>query len=95
MIIIGTNAQGYICQVGHTELEKLVDKYYGNLPKLKVGDTMDLGAGYNFRSDIRSACQGMTTAATNFESARLAMTKFAIMVANLPPSEQDKPHDQD
>jgi len=90
MIVIGTNDQGYICQVGHTELEKLVDKYYGNLLKLRVGDTMDLGAGYNFRSDIKSACDGMTKAASNFESARLTMTKFAVMVATLPNAEEAK-----
>lgn len=83
MIVIGKNDQGYICQVGHTELEKLTDKYYGNLPKLNVGDTMDLGAGYNFRSDIKSACDGMTKAVTNFDAARLTMTKFAAMVAGL------------
>lgn len=90
MIVIGTNDQGYICQVGHTELEKLTDKYYGNLPKLKVGDAMDLGAGYNFRSDIKSACDGMTTAVKNFDAARMTMTKFAVMVSKLPDDEQEK-----
>ena len=90
MIVIGMNDQGYICQVSHAELEKLADKYYGNLPKLKVGDTMDLGAGHNFRRDIKDACDGMTRAVTNFNVARKAMTKFAIMVATLPDDEQEK-----
>ena len=90
MIVIGMNDQGYICQVGHTELEKLTDKYCGNLPKLKVGYTMDLGAGHNFRSDIQSACDGMAKAVKNFDEARMTMTKFAVMVAGLPGDEQEK-----
>lgn len=85
MKVIGTGPDGnYICEVTHTELEKLTDKYYGKLDKLKIGDAMDLGAGYNFRDDIKRACSGMTEAMENFERGKNTLHRFAVMVASVP-----------
>lgn len=74
----------YIAIVTHVELEKLTNQYYGNLSALKVGDSMDLGAGYNFRNEIQSACKGMTDASKSFANAQTTMLKFAVMVGQLP-----------
>lgn len=85
MKIIGTVETGlYICQVSHTELEKLTNKYYGNLPKLEVGSTMDLGAGYDFRSDIQTACRNVIEANKSFGQTQDTLLKFAAMVAEMP-----------
>lgn len=71
----------YICLVSHDELAKCADQVYPNkLPRLKVGDTFDIGAGYNFRSDISSACDRMKNSMEAFKSAQDTMLKFANMV---------------
>lgn len=86
MKVIGIADDGeYICQVSHTEIEKLTDKYYGNLAgKLKPGSEMDLGAGYDFRNAIKKACDSLIEAERDFDSARKTIHKFAAMVASLP-----------
>lgn len=72
----------YICIVYHDELAKCMDQVYPNkLPKLKVGATLDIGAGYNFRSDISNACDKMQKAMEAFKSAQDTMLKFANMVS--------------
>lgn len=87
MIVIGlasdTNWDDtYICTVTHSELAKCMDQVYPNkLPKLKVGTTLDIGAGYNFRSDISNACDKMQKAMEAFKSAQDTMLKFANMVS--------------
>lgn len=89
MKVIGIAEGGkYICQVSHTELEKLADKYYGNLEKLKPGSEMDLGAGYDFRNAIKTACDSLIQAERDFDSARKTIHKFAAMVASLPTPSQ-------
>jgi hypothetical protein len=89
MRIIGMDGNGnYIAVVEHTELEKLTDKYYGKLTKLSVGATLNLGAGYDFRSDIQQACKSMVDADANFDRARKTLHKFAVMVASLPAAEE-------
>jgi len=45
----------YICEVSHQELEKFLNQYYGNLKSLSPGDEIDLGKGYNFLSETKSA----------------------------------------
>jgi hypothetical protein len=76
----------YLVEVEHIELEKLTGNYaYGkNLKELKVGDEMNLGAGYNFTMDIQSACKAMSDAMKSFEKAQSTMRSFALMVADLP-----------
>ena len=74
----------YLVEVSHTELEKVADKYYGKLPELRVGQEFNIGAGYDFRRDIKSACRGMVDASTSFGTARESLMRFAVMVAGLP-----------
>lgn len=74
----------YLVEVSHTELEKVADKYYGKLPELRVGQEFNIGAGYDFRRDIQSACRGMVDASTSFGTARESLMRFAVMVAGLP-----------
>lgn len=55
IIGIGQNRDTYLCEVNHTELEKFMNLYYGKLDRLKAGETIDLGAGYDHASQIRDA----------------------------------------
>jgi molybdenum cofactor biosynthesis enzyme MoaA len=45
----------YICIVTHEEIEKLYDQYYGKKGKLRIGEEVDLGAGYNWANKTISA----------------------------------------
>ncbi len=83
-VIALVDGSTYLVQVGHSELEKVFDKYYNKLEKLKVGDQIDLGEGYNFRSDIKKACDDMRDAMKSFDSKRVTMLRFAEMVSELP-----------
>lgn len=87
MKVIGTTGSDYICIVSHAELEKVADKYYGKMEKLKIGDETNLGSGYDFRAAIGQACKGMTDAERDFDRARATLTRFAVMVATLPADE--------
>ena len=85
MKVIGkADRDTYLVEVSHTELEKVADKYYGKLPELSVGQEFNIGAGYDFRRDIQSACRGMVDASTSFGTARESLMRFAVMVAGLP-----------
>lgn len=85
MQIIGrVNGDTYLAQVTHTELEQAADLYYGKLPKLEVGATVDLAAGYNYRAEIREACRSMVEASERFERAQRTLLAFARMVCDLP-----------
>lgn len=56
MKIIGTSDHdSYICQVSHTEIEKFLNLYYGKKKPLTVGETVDLGKGYDYASQIGDA----------------------------------------
>ena len=52
MKVLGEMPGGYICEVGHTELEKFLGQFYGKLKSLKVGQAVDLGRGYDYNEDI-------------------------------------------
>lgn len=85
MKVLGTaDRDSYLVHVSHTELEKVTGKYYGKLKRLEVGDEMDLGTGYNFTSDIQSACKSMREAMKEFGDAQKTMASFALMVSQLP-----------
>jgi len=89
MKILGlVNNDTYLVQVSHTEIEKVFNKYYNNLDKLKVGDELDLGAGYGFREDIKHACNEMRNAMKAFEANRMTLMRFANMVAELPDEQE-------
>lgn len=56
MLIIGKiSDREYICEVTHTEIEKFMNLYYNNMKKLKVGDEVNLGKGYDFASQTKDA----------------------------------------
>ncbi|MGA7811181.1 hypothetical protein [Bradyrhizobium sp.] len=56
MKVIGiTDNETLICVVGHFELEKFMNLYYGKMPKLSIGDEIDLGKGYDFARDTANA----------------------------------------
>ena len=85
MKVIGlVNSSTYLVEVSHCEIEKVFDKYYNKLEKLNVGDALDLGDGYNFRVDIKNACNEMRDAMKAFDSKRVTMLRFAEMVGDLP-----------
>lgn len=48
MKVIGLSKRNYICEVNHSELEKFMNLYYNKLEKLKEGDEIDLGKGYDY-----------------------------------------------
>jgi len=81
--VLGKTKDGYICEVSHTELEKVFDKYYGNLPKLETGANVELGDGHNFRGDIKSACASMVNAMKDFDRARTTLLRFSEMVSKI------------
>jgi hypothetical protein len=90
MKVIGKNNNDYICIISHTEVEKVVGKYYGNLKRLDIEETIDLGVGYDFRSDIVSTCQSMKEAMKSFERSKNTLLQFANMVTSLPASESEQ-----
>jgi hypothetical protein len=47
----------YICEVSHSEIEKFLNLYYDKLERLSAGDTVDLGTGYDFHDDIKTALE--------------------------------------
>lgn len=55
MKVIGKTDSGYICEVSHEEIEKHLNLYYGRLEKLKTGESISLGRGYDFASEIKLA----------------------------------------
>lgn len=72
----------YICEVTHSEIEKVFNKYYNKMPHLESGSEVDLGMAYNFDSSIRSVCQGMNNAMKEFERAAEVVHQFSMMVVN-------------
>ena len=56
-VLANTKGNTYLCEVGHYELEKFLNLYYGNLDRLKEGDEIDLGTGHDFHSDTIIALQ--------------------------------------
>lgn len=56
MEVIGTVESGtYLCRVSHTEIEKYLNLYYNKKDRLKVGDVVNLGQGYDFLRDAEVA----------------------------------------
>ena len=84
MKIIGIqDSKTYLAIVEKVEIEKVFDKYYGKFGDVKVGDVIELSAGYNFRDDIKRACNDMTQAFKAFEKAQSTLLRFASMVQSL------------
>lgn len=81
LVIAKASDSTYICQVNHDELEKFMNKYYGKMEKLKVGEEVNLGLGYNYAYKIEDACEKMTQAMKSFDQARATMTSFALALS--------------
>ena len=81
-VIAKANDSTYLCEVSHSEIEKFLNQYYGKQPKLSVGDSVNLGQGYDFAARIEDACNRMAEAMKAFEEARKVMTSYAVAVAN-------------
>jgi hemerythrin-like domain-containing protein len=45
----------YICEVRHAELEKFMGLFYDKMDALKVGDSVELGKGYDYAAEISNA----------------------------------------
>lgn len=90
MKIIGTGAEGYICTLHHTELEKFLNLYYGNLKRLDVGATVDLGKGYDFASE---AAEAMRKTKEFIESNQKVVSAIlnGLQYANLQRSSETQP----
>jgi hypothetical protein len=80
-VIAKANDSTYICEVSHTELEKFMDKFYGNMNKMQVGEEINLGQGYDFSVRIESACKSMVEASKQFSMAQKTMTAYALAIA--------------
>ena len=82
MKIIGeANRDHYVAIVSKDEIEKACDKFYGGMPAIRVGDTINLAQGYDFRSDIQRVCSSMQDSMKSFDQARATLQQFAMMVA--------------
>lgn len=69
-----------MCIVSHDELEKFMNQYYGKIKLLKVGDNVDLGKGYDFASEIKSAMKA-TSELINKNKGVIAAIMNGITVA--------------
>jgi hypothetical protein len=90
MKVIGKDERGnYIAVIGHQEIQKVCDKYYGRdeLKELKIGQEFDLGTGHDFRGEIRTVCQAMVDASKRFGESQKTLLVFAQMVSKLPEAE--------
>ena len=83
----------FVALVSRVELEKVFDKYYGKFGDVKIGADYSIGAGYDFRADIQSACKKMEDAMREFGDAQATMHRFAVMVSQLPAAESEAGHD--
>lgn len=82
MKILGKVSGGYIAEISHTEVEKVANQYYSNnkIKELAVGQEYPIDQGYDFKSDIRRACQQMTEAMEAFAKCQQSLQAFAVMV---------------
>jgi hypothetical protein len=51
---------------------------------LKIGQELDLTAGFDFRNQIQDACKQMVDASEKFGRAQKTLFEFAQMVNKLP-----------
>ena len=83
MKIIGeANSGHYVAIVSKDEIEKVFDKFYGKMPAIQVGDTINIAQGYDFRGEIQRVCSSMQESMRSFDRARATLQQFAMMVAD-------------
>lgn len=83
MLIIGTKSHGtFIAEVEASEIQKVFDKFARTVStEPKVGDVFDLGAGHDFRREIKALCRDMLEAQKGFKRSQDTLLNFANMVA--------------
>jgi hypothetical protein len=92
MKIIGIAEDGYskrfICEITACEIARVFGHYCERVDsckiEMKIGTELDLGAGYNYRNDIRIACQTMCDASKQFHDSQATLLKFSEMIVNQP-----------
>lgn len=82
MEVIGETKDKYICIIDHTELEKFLGQYYNNLKRLKPGDIVDLGKGYDFHRDIKDAFEKTSNLITSNKKVIEAIFNGITVVTN-------------
>lgn len=81
----GSYDASYIVEVSHQELSRLFEKgYRDELPKLKVGQEMNLAEAADFRDQIKRACESMKGSHEQFVKASEVMNQFVALVAAKP-----------
>lgn len=82
MEVIGTTSNDYICVINHSELEKFTNTYFNKMKRLKIGDKIDLGAGYNFMSKTQSALRATDELIKNNKDVVEAILNGITIMAN-------------
>lgn len=54
-IIALAGSNKYIAEIDHAEVEKFFNLYYGKMKELKIGANIDLGRGYDWSFEIKTA----------------------------------------
>ena len=86
MKVLGkVSSDSLICEISISELKFIFDYAYRSkeeleLVNLKVGDSLDLSMGHNFRYEITTACKDMIDAHKSFEKATNTMRDFSTLV---------------
>ncbi len=82
MKVIGKTEKNYICEVSHTEIEKFLNQYYSDprLSRLKIGEIVNLGKGYDWCRDTESALRETKTfIEKNKKIVKIIMEGFSIL----------------
>lgn len=89
MEVIGTCGQEYIVKISHSEIEKVLGKSHSCLPsRLNVGNTVNLGAGYDFTAKISEICNSMVNTMQSFDQSKKILTDFCLMVSKIEKQEK-------
>lgn len=90
MKVLGiVGSRRYLVEVDHSEIEKALGKYLGNLHELKVGDNLNLGEAYDYSAQISSVCKSMEDTMRSFSQAQATMHRFAQMVSQTDAQKQE------
>ena len=81
MKVLGEATSGYICEVSHSEIEKFLGLYYGKMNRLKVGEEVNLGEGYDWEGKISSALrQSQDFVKANQPIIQSLMSGYSVLV---------------
>jgi hypothetical protein len=84
MKVIGkADGSQLICIVDPGELEKFLGLYYGKMPPIKVGDTIDLAAGFNYANQISDAMKATQELITKNKSVVEAILNGMSITARI------------